>query len=398
MKPPLKIIVKPDVTTDRVGGVDIPSAETLKSMHQSRYILRAAEGKLTKVPAEKTLLPHSDDMSPQRAQVDIGPDGTIYVRQSQILCKSSDAGHTWRSTPIDPKVATGLGEKWKVLRDGTFICVFMAAGAGPREPAFVRASQDEGQTWTDRARIPIEMDVPTNDKPYTMRFCDMDLNRWGNDTLLWGFTVRNVDGTTETKTLFCFRSTDGGHTWQGPIRMIDYGSEGAQTLLRSGRVFGTVRYQRPELPGDTQETLAHIRTPQVPDRDPPRAFKNCFVTDSDDGGLTWSPPRMLTTVHGQPFGAPAAQSDGTVVVIHDTRYGPGHPGSRAMISRNEGRTWLDEVYYLDTTEFTGSYSASLVLDDDTILSICGSSQAGNDWDAVKAATDLYAIRWKPVKA
>ena len=29
LKPPLKIIVKPDVTTDRVGGVDIPPAETL---------------------------------------------------------------------------------------------------------------------------------------------------------------------------------------------------------------------------------------------------------------------------------------------------------------------------------------------------------------------------------
>ena len=59
LKPPLKIIVKPDVTTDRVGGVDIPSAETLKSMHLSRYIIRVAEGKLTKVPAEKTLLPHA---------------------------------------------------------------------------------------------------------------------------------------------------------------------------------------------------------------------------------------------------------------------------------------------------------------------------------------------------
>ena len=29
LKPLLKIIVKPNVTTDRVGGVDIPLAETL---------------------------------------------------------------------------------------------------------------------------------------------------------------------------------------------------------------------------------------------------------------------------------------------------------------------------------------------------------------------------------
>ena len=44
-----------------------------------------------------------------------------------------------------------------------------------------------------------------------------------------------------------------------------------------------------------------------------------------------------------------------------------------MEGSDEGRTWLDEVYYLDSTTFTGSYSASVVLADDTILPICGSS-------------------------
>ena len=86
-----------------------------------------------------------------------------------------------------------------------------------------------------------------------------------------------------------------------------------------------------------------------------------------------------------------------MIVIHDTRYGPGPPGSRAMISRDEGKKWLDEVYYLDSTAFTGSYSASVVLKDDTILTIAGSSQAGNSWEAVKNKTDLHAIRWRPVK-
>ena len=67
-----------------------------------------------------------------------------------------------------------------------------------------------------------------------------------------------------------------------------------------------------------------------------------------------------------------------------------------MVSRDEGQTWEDEVYYLDSTNFTGSYSASLVLKDDTILTIAASS-VGGSWDAVRDKTDLYAIRWKPVK-
>jgi hypothetical protein len=34
------------------------------------------------------------------------------------------------------------------------------------------------------------------------------------------------------------------------------------------------------------------------------------------------------------------------------------------------------------------------MDDDTILSICGSSK-GVSWPQVKDDTDLYAIRWRP---
>ena len=129
----------------------------------------------------------------------------------------------------------------------------------------------------------------------------------------------------------------------------------------------------------------------------PSGFKNLFVMESDARGLSWTPPRMVCTVYGQTCGYPAAQSDGTVAVIHDTRYGPGAPGSRAMISRDEGRTWEDEVYYMDVSAFTGSYSASVMMEDDTILSIlsiCGSSK-GASWDQVRDATDLYAVRWRP---
>ena len=101
-------------------------------------------------------------------------------------------------------------------------------------------------------------------------------------------------------------------------------------------------------------------------------------------------------MYGQTYGAPAALGDGTVAVVHDTRYGPGHPGSRALISRDEGATWRDEVYCLDRTTFTGGYSQSVVLDDDTLLTVAGYSDAANDWDAVVDHTHFAAIRWRPV--
>ena len=384
----MQVIVKPKLHTNRLGGVDVPSAEVLKQMHDSQYILHAAGGKLTRVPVEKTLLPHSDDMSPQGTHVDVGPDGTVYVKQSQILCKSTDGGRTWTSRSLtDMKDAPG--GHWRVLRDGTFIGVNCSTGPDARDPAVVWVSQDEGITWTKRAEIPVEMNLPDG-RPYTERYTHRGLNRLKDDTLLWTVDIR--DTPTTMNGCYTFRSTDGGNTWQGPNLMIDWGSEGAAVLTPSGRVFATMRYQRYPLPSDTEEMMR-----PMDGTDAGRGFKNVFVMESADGGQTWSPPRMLCTMYGQTFGYPAVQSNGTVVVIHDTRYGPGPPGSRAMISRDEGRTWLDEVYYLDSTTFTGSYSASVVFADDTILSICGSSQAPGSWDEVRDNTDIYAIRWQPVR-
>ena len=51
-----------------------------------------------------------------------------------------------------------------------------------------------------------------------------DLNRLQDDTLLWTVDIR--DTPTTMNGCYTFRSTDGGHTWQGPILMIDWGSEG----------------------------------------------------------------------------------------------------------------------------------------------------------------------------
>ena len=384
----MQIIIEPKLHTSHLGGVDVPSAEVLKRMHDSQYILHAAGGKLTRVPVEKTLLPHSDDMSPQGTHVDVGPDGTVYVKQSQVLCKSTDGGRTWTSRSL-----IGMedlpGGHWRVLRDGTFIGVDCSTGAEARDPAVVWVSQDEGITWTKRAEIPVEMNLPDG-RPYTERYTHRGLNRLQDDTLLWTVDIR--DTPTTMNGCYTFRSTDGGHAWQGPILMIDWGSEGAAVLAPSGRAFATMRYQRPPLLSDTEEMMRPMAG-----SDEGRGFKNVFVMESADGGQTWSPPRMLCTVYGQTFGYPAVQSNGTVVVIHDTRYGPGPPGSRAMISRDEGKTWLDEVYYLDSTTFTGSYSASVVFADDTILSICGSSQAPGSWDEVRDNTDIYAIRWRPLE-
>ena len=43
----MRVIVEPKLHTSRLGGVDVPSTEVLKQMHDCQYILRAAGGKGT---------------------------------------------------------------------------------------------------------------------------------------------------------------------------------------------------------------------------------------------------------------------------------------------------------------------------------------------------------------
>ena len=66
-----------------------------------------------------------------------------------------------------------------------------------------------------------------------------------------------------------------------------------------------------------------------------------------------------------------------------------------MISYDEGRTWEDEVYYLNWTAWGGSYNAGVVLDDDLILTIIASSDMGEALADTTGRSDFTAVRWKP---
>ncbi|MDP6443324.1 MAG: sialidase family protein [Pirellulaceae bacterium] len=392
------IIVRPNVTTARMGGVDVPDAETLHRMHLNQYILRAAGGKLTQVQVKRTVLPHSDGMNPQAIQVDVGPRGVVYVRQTEVLCKSTDGGRTWTSRPIEIPPNVNVGFRWKVLRDGTFISVGCEVGKKTGGVATVWASRDEGVSWEKRSEIAVDKLPLPSGAAYVERYLHRGLQRLRDDTLIWSIDVRDQP-FTKGMALYSFYSTDGGATWSKPILVRDRGaSEGGTVRLPSGRLFATMRMGVIVQESDPPLLLKFTQRTDAPPFNGRHRIKNLFVMDSADNGATWSTPRLLTTVFGQTFGYPAAQRDGAVVVVHDTRYGPGPAGNRAMISRDEGKTWLDETYYLDYTRFTGSYSASVVLEDDTILTIAGSSQAGNTWEAVSSKTDLHAIRWKPIKS
>ena len=399
----MEVQERPFLDTRALGGVALPSRDEFLAMHEGSYVLRASGGKLTRVPVEKNNLPLDPKFHPQGGDVYMVSDDLIYVKQATLLCKSTDGGRTWTAQSIDE-----TDSHWHVLSDGTFISISMASGEA-KGPAEVFHSHDEGQTWEKIAEIPIE--VPGG---YAIRYSHWGISRLPDNTVFFGIDLRTawVDQgdvvsdesyggdrymTGNTVQTF-YRSTDGGQTWQGPIKGSESAAEGGIAMLPSGRLLAAIRFQRPLLPNESAYMRKVAGGTDVAGMG--QGFKHHFLMDSDDGGLTWVNLRPLTTVHGQCYGFPAAQSDGTVVVVHDARYPREIDAARAMVSHDEGETWEDEVYYLYFGEGATSYSRSVVLSDDTILTVGGTAtslEARNSGQASIGNSYLTAIRWKPLK-
>ena len=395
-----------------LGGVPEPSPEELAAMQRGPYLLHARGGKLSRVPAEKTLLPRDPNANVQRIHAAMGADGTVYFSHGSTLSKSTDGGKTWSSHELTLEASQNCS--FRVLSDGTFIGAASLTAVrdfdglsdrpeGDVDPAvvWVWASGDEGRTWEKLSEVDNPTLRPIGGVDTPERYADT-LCRLPDDTLL--LPVESRFGWMLDPG-YVHRSTDGGKTWSAPtaskLRRVD--PQGVSPRTGPG-FLGTSSYETMIARMASGKLLAVIRyhgtvVPQWPLIDPGQnpIYKTVFLADSEDLGETWKDFRPLTNVHFQCHGFGVGLSDGSVVVTHDHRYPPGTPGNKAMISHDEGRTWEDEVYYVSfatVPEGQAGFSESVVLEDDTILTIAGTSDVPVTYPTTRPAADVWAIRWK----
>ena len=130
--------------TYNLGSAPEPSVDELAAMQKGPYILHARGGKLSRVSAEKTLLPRDPKGAPQGMRAAMAADGTVYFTQQTLQSKSTDGGRTWSTRELTPDAS--LNRSFQVLKDGTFVAV---QGGFEEDQALVvvQTSSDGGETW-----------------------------------------------------------------------------------------------------------------------------------------------------------------------------------------------------------------------------------------------------------
>ena len=382
-----------------LGGVE-PSGEQLAAMQKGNYLLHARDGKLTRVSAQKSRLPHDPKGHTQITYTAQDPRdrNTVYVNQVSIICKTTDGGKTWTSYPREMGRAEPNGDidttaHIQILSDGTFISLWGSYWGGGTVQ--VMASSDEGRTWKKISEF--------TPKVPGLKFVSraLPLFRLPDDTLLWTARFDDPNSDIWYADVPMFRSEDGGITWSKAMKFHDHSPEGGITMFPSGRLLAVLRYQRPRWPEDP-DNLEELTRGGSATYNPRSPYKHVFLMDSDDKGKTWKNFRQLATFYGQCNGFPAALSDGTAVVVRTNGYKPAKSGV-AMISYDEGQTWEDEAYYMYAPAAGKAggigHSQSVVLADDLILTIAGTTDTGGraSHAAAIGRSDLTAIRWKPAK-
>ena len=348
---------------------------------------------------------------PWRADVSAGmaANGTIYAAVYARIFSSANGGRDWSSAAIDarrlepPLAAKDAGyDSFGVCRDGTLLWAYAVD-----DDNYLIRSSDGGHTWSPACRL--------DKSPFSSAGGNQNgIAQLADGTLLWP-TRMGIEHELVRTTIargpeqayhgppfwgtHVFRSSDGGMTWLTRSEMQVWGVETNLLELRSGSLLAAIRYQRwggaEPPPNEPAELVAS-------DDPGDKAFpgKRVFLADSRDCGLTWrnlrpvslSPDGRSELPHGDAHGHLVQVSDGRVVLVHDHRYPYQEGAVWARVSEDDGRTWRPEVYHLSSGH---GYGASVVLPDDTIVTVCGNTPLGETGQPEPGTEwTVQAVRWQ----
>ena len=326
-----------------------------------------------------------------------------------LVAHSTNGGQTWShiGSPVDMrfKVPDGhtqlrvAGNGVGVTENGTLLYYYSVQYNDGRKPAageddpshrieaYVARSTDRGATWEPAVKLNTSEREQTGAQ--SCRLTQLPGGKMGLVLGTWDITtasgepIPTADQLTRT---FLYTSSDDGQTWErGKEPICEHGVEPDLIALPSGRLLLAIRYQRHKSPNDPPNLASpHLLRDDKPPYTKSKQLHSGLVArftailHSDDGGKTWTEPGLLTGFDEQ-TGSLVRLSDGTIILPFgyktDTR------GQRFVVSYDEGETWSRTVFQLHPD---GQYASSVVLADDTIVSVIHGTEGLN----------LQALRWR----
>ena len=336
--------------------------------------------------------------------------GELYAEGSQgRIFHSLDGGRKWSrlcgvpplfDVPagmkvISPQTMMGLGVTPSGALLGCWFCAYSANGEketwaqtlGVDDPTldyavWVTRSEDRGRTWSASAPF----DAPPGVKVGSgkMRVARMPDGRLmiQSNSHQQSRPGRPVTRVQQVHHGYVFVSADDGRTWSREGFIGDYANESDLLQLPSGRILASIRYQRRKYPADPPQLVSPFDGSAEPGGH--SVYKNTAFAFSDDGGVSWSPPRIVTGFTQQ-TACLVRLSDGTVLMPYSRKDGTN--GQRFVVSYDEGRTWSNAIFELN--DF-GLFASTVALDDDTLVTVHETRRnvAPNNW------VMLHALRWK----
>lgn len=221
--------------------------------------------------------------------------------------------------------------------------------------SWMKITPDGGKTWTRPIRVPVSA-------PHGF-IClkNGDLGYFGKG---YREDLRGPSGPVQYVV-----SSDGGFTWavRGEVPIpeedVELYHEPHVIELTDGRLMGVIRYHIPKEQGYGLDTC---------------------LSFSDDGGKTWTEPERMNIAGSPPH--LLRHSSGAIVLTYGYRE-IGY-GQRARISRDEGKTWSEDIIIRDDGE-TGDlgYPGSIELDDGSIYTVYYQALPG------RSNTSIQWSRW-----
>lgn len=244
------------------------------------------------------------------------------------IYRSRDEGATWEKLDTSGDELLGKEPAIQVLSDGG-VLVLTSHPHGFR----VSRSDDGGTTWRTYPIGPVTEEVKFVPGFNAVR--DVLVESDGALTLLMSKGTY-YDLSAPPMQAWLYRSEDGGQTWvehaavrtwNAPESMFDEVSVvrlGDGRVLAAGRVSGD--HPLPEAPPPRG----------TPTQSGDESGDHMVLSESLDGGLTWSEPRPLTG-YGEPHGHLLPLRDGRILCCYSSYHLP--HGVFAMLSEDGGRSW-----------------------------------------------------------